>query len=223
MDRINWVTSRCFHAIAQLARLQGSESVSPELVHARMKAFVDELSQRAREAGYDEHDTKLTAYALTALADEVMMAGAGPMREYWATRPLQLILFGENVAGERFFEHLESARHSPTQTDVLRTYYVCLMLGFRGKYGVRGAEIALTDLTDSVRAQLGRALVMPDSLSPNGTRPEDGLVEVARNLPLLAVAAAALAVACVLYMGLRLSLEQQLEQFLSWMSAAAVA
>ncbi len=223
MDRINWVTSECFHAIAQLSQAQGGEGLQPELVHARMKEFVANVVRRAREAGYTEQDTRLVLYALAALADEVMMASGGELREFWSTQPLQLLLFRENVAGERFFEHLESVRKQPQQLDVLRTYYLCLLFGFRGRYSVRGAEVALNDLIESVRAQLERAIAMPEVLAPNGARPEEGLIDATRRLPLVGTGVGALLLAGVLYLGLAVSLREQLQQFVAWMGQAELS
>jgi len=217
MDRINWVTSDSFHAIGQLARVRDHQAVDPGLVHARMQAFLEAMVKRSREAGYSEQDTKLALYAVTALADEVAMASAGPLREHWCTRPLQLALFGENVAGERFFEHLESIRRAPIQEDVLRVYYLSLSFGFRGRYGVRGAEVPLTDLVDSVRTQLGRTLALPDVLSPNGARPEQGLVGVVRRLPLLRsqlalVVVGLVALVVALHAAFSVALDEQLRE-----------
>jgi type VI secretion system protein ImpK len=126
------------------------------------------------------------------------------------------LLFGENVAGERFFEHLESVRSGPQQGDVLRVYYLCLLFGFRGRYGVRGAEVAISDLQDSVRAQLMRGLTMPEALSPNGARPEDGLADSVQRSPVLAVCVAVVALVSLLYLGLSVSLADQLRQFVGW-------
>jgi len=218
VDRINWVTCDCFNAIGQLLRLSDDEPVQPELVHTRMRAFLEAMAQRSREAGYSEQDTKLVLYAVTALADETVMAARGAVRDYWATRPLQLVLFGENVAGERFFEHLESVRSRPQQGDVLRVYYLCLLFGFRGRFGVRGAEVTISDLLDGVRAQLMRALSMPEALSPNGARPEDGLADSVQRSPVLAVCVAIMALVGLLYLGLSVSLADQLRQLVAWTS-----
>ena len=215
MDRINWVTSDCFNAIGQLARLGDHAGVEPELVHARVKAFLQAMAKRAQEAGYTEQDTKLALYAVTALADETVMATSGALRDYWATRPLQLVLFAENVAGERFFEHLEAIRGRP-QVDVLRVYYLCLLFGFRGRYGVRGAELTISDLVDGVRAELTRALSLPEVLAPNGARPEDLVTDSVRRLPVLAGCLALVALAGLLYLGLWVSLGEQLAQFVAW-------
>jgi type VI secretion system protein ImpK len=220
MDRINWVTSDSFHAIGQLARVRNHQGVDPGLVHARMQTFLEALVERSREAGFSEQDTKLALYAVTALADEVAMASAGSLRDHWSRRPLQLALFGENVAGERFFEHLESIRRVPARADVLRVYYLCLLFGFRGRYGVRGAEVPLTDLVDSVRVQLGRSFALPEALSPNGARPEQGLVGSVRRLPLLRSQLAVfvlgvVALVAALQVAFSVALDEQLRQLVA--------
>lgn len=218
MDRLNWVTKDCFNGIAQLSRLRAQEVVQPELIHARMRSYVDALFRRAREAGFPEQDGRLMAYAVVALCDEVVMSSQGSLRDLWAVQPLQLVYFNENTAGENFFVRLEEVRSNGQQVDVLRAFYLALMFGFRGRYGARGGEIALSDLTDSVRAQLFRSLAVPEALSPNGLRPEEGLLDVGRKLPVVWMALGVLALTTVLYLGLAVSLRDHLHGFVHWMS-----
>jgi type VI secretion system protein ImpK len=218
VDRLNWVSQDCFNAIGQLARLEPHDHVDPGLVHGRMRSYVDGLLRRAREAGFPEEDGKLMAYAVVALCDEVVMGCSGALREFWAVQPLQLLYFGENTAGEDFFVRIEQVRGNSRQQDVLRVFYLCLMFGFRGRYAVRGGEVPLGDLIDSVRAQLMRSLPMPELLSPNGLRPEEGLLEVGRKLPVVWMALGVLALTAVLYLGLAVSLRGQLRAFVTWMN-----
>lgn len=218
MDRLNFVTQDCFNAIGQLARLSPQDAVDPGLVHGRMRSYVDGLLRRARESGFPEEDGRLMAYAVIALCDEVVMSGSGALREFWAAQPLQLVYFGENTAGEDFFSRLEQVRQNPRQLDVLRVFYLCLMFGFRGRYAVRGGEAALGDLIDGVRVQLLRGLPMPEQLSPDGLRPEEGLLEVGRKLPVVSMALGVLALTAVLYLGLAVSLRGQLRAFVTWMN-----
>jgi type VI secretion system protein ImpK len=218
VDRLNWVAQDCFNAIGQLARLAPHDPVDPALVHGRMRSYVDMLLRRAREAGFPEEDGRLMAYAVIALCDEVVLGGSGGLREFWAVQPLQLVYFGENTAGEDFFVRMEQVRQNPRQQDVLRVFYLCLMFGFRGRYAVRGGEVPLGDLTDSLRTQLMRSLPMPELLSPNGLRPEEGLLEVGRKLPVVWMALGVLALTGVLYLGLAVSLRGQLHSFVTWMN-----
>ena len=223
MDRLNWVTKDCFNCIAQLSRVGPHESIQPELIHARMCTYVDALLRRAREAGYPEQDGRLMAYAVVALCDEVVMSGEGPLRDLWAAQPLQLLYFNENTAGENFFVRLEEVRGNSQQVDTMRAFYLALMFGFRGRYGARGGELPLSDLTDSVRAQLLRTLAVPEVLAPSGLRPEEGLLDVGRKLPVVWMALGVLALTTVLYLGLAVSLREHLRGFVQWMSPAGGA
>ena len=218
MDRVNWVTKDCFNAISQLARLGPSERVQPELVHTRLRGFVEAMNRKAREAGYPEQDIRTLSYAIVALADEVVMGQSGPLRDHWAVQPLQMALFGDNVAGENFFVLLDQVRQNPQQIDLLRVFYLCLLFGFQGRYRVRGAEVALSDLTESVRQQLLRTLVMPEVLAPNGPRPEEGILDTTKRFPIVWIALGFLALSSVLYLGLAVSLREQLHQFGAWMT-----
>ena len=94
------------------------------------------------------------------------MSGGGALRAHWATRSLQLLLFRENVAGERFFANLARLRDEPSSGDVLRTYYLCLLFGFRGQYGVRGDDAGLRALVDDVGRELMAQLEVPERLMP---------------------------------------------------------
>jgi type VI secretion system protein ImpK len=224
VDRVNWVTKDCFHAVGQLARVGTRDEVRPDVIHAQLKRYVQELLKRGSEAGYAEADRRAMAYALVALIDETVMNTEGPLREYWAREPLQLVLFQDNLAGENFFVELERVRQAGRERiDVLRVYYQCLLLGFQGRYRVRGAEIALADLLESVRVQVLRELPMPEVLAPNGLRPNEGVVARSHSVPLVWISLGLVALALVLYLGLQVSLRDHATQFSAWVSRYAGA
>jgi len=96
-----------------------------------------------------------------------------------------------------------------------------LLFGFRGRYGVRGGDVPLSELIESVRAQLSRALPMPEVLAPNGLRPEEGLLDSTRKLPIVWISLGCAILASVLYLGLVVSLREQIAQFVVWMGQVA--
>src|SRR5262249_46555623 len=56
-------------------------------------------------------------------------------REDWIGSPLLLQYFGEAFAGVKFFERLDGVLERPEQeADVIEIYYLCLLLGYKGKY-----------------------------------------------------------------------------------------
>lgn len=218
MDRINWVTNDCFNTLLLLSRMQAGEHTRPELIHERLRGVLDALAHKARTAGFADTDVSSIVYALVALADEIMMAKSGLFRDYWASQQLQLLYFKENLAGEGFFRQLEQVRRSSGQLDVLRVFYLCLLFGFQGRFGVQGGEAALFAVQQSIRVQLGAALPMPEVLAPNGLRPEEGFLAITRRLPLVWFAVGCVVLAVVLYLGLSVSLREQVAQLVRWMS-----
>jgi type VI secretion system protein ImpK len=208
MDKINEITSECFIALSQLRDLD-SPAISPELVHDRMKGFVEAMRGRAREQGLPGRDTEDMAYAIVALADEVAMGKPEPIRGYWMGRPLQLGFFNETLAGEGFFTRLAELRRDPRRADTLRIYYQCLLLGFQGKYSIRGGDLELMRLIDTLRPEIERHIEAPDTLSPAGDPPDEPLLRASGKNTFLWVALGVFAVAIAVFVGLRLSLSHQ--------------
>ncbi|MCV4615579.1 DotU family type IV/VI secretion system protein, partial [Escherichia coli] len=60
-----------------------------------------------------------------------------PLKIEWEKNPLQLEYFGEQLAGNKFFEKLESMLSQIEVTqDAVEVYYYCMLLGFKGRYAV---------------------------------------------------------------------------------------
>ena len=102
------------------------------------------LAMKLPQASIDE-----SKYALIALMDETVLSVPGACRDYWISRPMQLDYFGDNVAGQEFYNKLQTLLVQPeNKKDVLEVYYLCLALGFEGKYKISNAEERLAILED---------------------------------------------------------------------------
>jgi type VI secretion system protein ImpK len=80
-------------------------------------------------------------FAVVAFLDESILNSQNPMFTDWPRKPLQLELFGVQIAGEIFFRNVErllSRQDSEPLADLLEVHQLCLLLGFRGKYGASG-------------------------------------------------------------------------------------
>jgi type VI secretion system protein ImpK len=130
-------------------------------------------------------------YALVAMLDETVLSIPGPCRDYWLASPLQLEYFGDNIAGEEFFRKLDKLLLEPDKmVQVLGLYYICLSLGFEGKYKLFNAEERVR-IIDTLGRQLGKLRQQKHtSLSPHGQRvtmPAQGVRLKPGRLPLWAV------------------------------------
>ena len=207
MDRITEVTRDCLDALIQVRRLPPDSLPAAATLHRQLRSFVDAMFTRAAQVGFSREDANDIAYALVALADEIVLSRSEQIRDFWAGQSLQLHYFHENVAGEAFFTRLSSIRKDPRRLEVLQVYYLALLLGFQGRYQVRGGEMELITLTEDLQRELGRARRFDaEVLSPQGERPEESRGTGRRTGLVLWIALGALGLALLLYGGLRLSL-----------------
>jgi len=193
----------CLTGITYLARRDPLPPLDVVYEHAR--SYLSRAKLRLDGLALDPADTQDMYYALVAYIDEVLQAEPGPLEEFWQAHLLQLEHFGETRAGEGFFERLERAS-SDGRMSVLRVYYVCLLLGFRGIYGAHG-ELERENLIVRVRetlGELGESAAEPraGALSPYGARPHEPGADRRRNWLLQGVAVSAMTLAALWYVGL---------------------
>jgi type VI secretion system protein ImpK len=220
MNPLISATQSCFGAISQIRHLDSSGLPSPEHLHQRLCGFVDEMQTRLGEAGFHRQDIQDVSYAVVALVDEVALGSGEPLASYWMTHPLQFQYFRENTAGDGFFIRLSEIRKDSRRKEVLRAYGLCLLFGFQGKYRVRGGELELMSLVESVQRELARPSGNDEALSPHAERPNEVFSRAKGNVPLLLAAAGSVLAALLLYGGLRLSLSANLSSVSKDIAAA---
>jgi len=100
-------------------------------------------AQEARNsAGYATEDIKMATFAVVGFLDESILSAQNPLFANWPRRTLQEELFGTHMAGEIFFQNLQQLLGKPDSADLadlLEVHYLCLLLGYRGRYSVGGA------------------------------------------------------------------------------------
>ena len=119
------------------------------------KKLIRLASQDAAGRGYTSEDVRLAACAVVAFLDEAVLSSKNQVFSTWSRMPLYLELFGDDVAGETFFQYVQqllSRRDSVETVDVLEVYYLCMLLGFQGRCG--SLEAGGTDAF-GVRSQRG--------------------------------------------------------------------
>jgi type VI secretion system protein ImpK len=133
----------------------------------KLDGIFKKFEERGADSGYKESQLRDTKFALAAFVDETVLAGGFPLREEWERYPLQLEFFKEALAGNKFFERLDLLIKQG-ETDVVEVYYLCLLLGFKGRYNVF-LEDQLPEVINRTAEYLrgaGRLRTRP--LSPHG-------------------------------------------------------
>lgn len=207
MDDIDRLTQGCFNAIIALRHVDDQSAQQPERLQRELRKQIDKMVQRAGKAGLAHQDGQDMAYAIVALVDELALKGSAEVSQYWISHLLQMAYFKENTAGEGFFQRLEQAKNDERYA-VLRVYYLCLLFGFQGRYGVRGGDAAIGDLILAARYALAKGgLRDVESLSPQAERPKELLAtnnDMGKKLVWLP--ASAMGIAIVLYIVLSATL-----------------
>jgi len=163
--------------ITAIVRLRANrQAVSDaESFRHQMREALRLAAGEAQRGGYPTDDIKLAAFAAVALLDESILNSRNPLFADWPRRPLQEEMFGTHVAGQTFFEYVQqllSRTDSPEVADVLEVYYLCLLLGYRGRYSVGGAgELQAT--RDQIGFKIRRIRGSFRGLSPDWALPSD--------------------------------------------------
>lgn len=142
---------------------------------AQIIQLLTRAEQESLQAGFTSADARLAIFAVVAFLDESVLNTRTAALADWARRPLQDELFGGHMGGEWFFQHLDQllARpDSPELGDLLEVHQLCLLLGFRGKYGA-GDNGQLHATTTRVAERLSRLRGAPGELAPHWHPPVD--------------------------------------------------
>jgi type VI secretion system protein ImpK len=167
-------------ALTAIVRLRGDRQPVTDAAafRAHMLQLIGRAEQESRGAGYDPADIRLAVFAVVALLDESALNTRVPaLSAEWSRRPLQEELFGGHMAGEWFFQHVEQllARpDTPALADLLEVHQLCLLLGFRGRYGA-AEPAALHGFASRIADRITRLRGTPGELSP-AWRPHDDAV-----------------------------------------------
>lgn len=171
-----------FTAVARL-RTQRQVTQDGNAFRTHIKNLLSRADGAARSAGYGTDSVRLAIYAVVAFIDESVLHSALPTFADWPRRPLQEEIFGEHLAGEVFFENLNSLmmqQDSPELADVLEVYQLCLLLGFQGKYGGGGGS-DLSVLKQSISDKIIRVRGTGGDLSPDWALPADETIPKMRD------------------------------------------
>lgn len=107
-------------------------------------------------------------YALAAFIDETVINGENNCREAWIADPIAVTFFNDSLAGENFFKRLEALLPDMKRNlEIIEVYYLCLALGFQGRYRLSGAELLPNVVRNLLRRIEGVKGPPPKAISPS--------------------------------------------------------
>src|SRR5215469_12857115 len=125
--------------LTAIERLRGNRQgvTDAEAFRHHMREALKTAANAGLAAGYNSDDVRFATFAVVAFLDESVLNSQNPIFADWLRQPLQEELFGTHIAGEVFFQHLQQLlgrSDSQDLGDVLEVFYLCMLLGFRGKF-----------------------------------------------------------------------------------------
>jgi type VI secretion system protein ImpK len=165
-------------AITAIVRLRSNRQpvANSDAFRSHVRQLLSAADQEARNRGYSGEDARLATFAVVAFLDESVLNLHNPVFADWPRKPLQEELFGGHVAGEIFFQSLQrllERNESAQLADVLEVYQLCVLLGYRGKYGA-GGQAELKSLMDTLAQKIRRIRKDGGQLSPDWAPPAAG-------------------------------------------------
>jgi type VI secretion system protein ImpK len=160
----------------------------------RLVAEIGTFQNKALQLGYTEEQVRTASYLVCSLIDETVLNTPWGSESFWGHDTLLVKFHWEAVGGEEFFPIVERLMSRPGDSlDLLEFAYMCLSLGFEGKYRlIPDGNRALEQLRLEVYLEIQRLRGNPElNLSVNSQGLRDLRSPLARYVPMWALWAGA--------------------------------
>lgn len=222
-DGLNPITAAATTLLALISELRESAThPDPGALFQHIGGELGQFEAAARAKG-ETPDTILEArYMLCTVIDETVLNTPWGSQSVWATQTLLSSFHNETWGGERFFQWLNRYMQEPARhLHMLELMYLCIALGFEGKYRIQERGRAELDriqegLYQAIRRQRGE---FERSLSPHWQGVQDKRSRLVQYVPLWVVAAVCAGLLVVFYFGFLVAANRASEPVLTAVAA----
>jgi type VI secretion system protein ImpK len=183
------------------------------------------FEERMRAAGVNTEDGVVARYVLCTFVDSAVLNTPWGYQGDWASQSLLVVFHKEVGGGEKFFEILDRLRPNPARyIDLIELVYVCLALGYEGKFRHDpGGPARLAELQhDLYRLIREQRQARVEDLSPHWKGVEDRRNPIIRYVPWWIVAALGLVILTGTFVVLHTKLGEQSEPIEASLAGASV-
>jgi type VI secretion system protein ImpK len=142
--------------------LKSVEAKQPayEEVKSNVRRLLSESEAFVSRGLFTREDYDQARFAICAWVDEAILSSAWNQKSFWLKDQLQRLHYNTTDAGEEFFDHLTAI--GLHQREVREVYYLCLALGFTGRYCHKHDEYQLEQIkTSNLKLLLGSSVGLP--------------------------------------------------------------
>ncbi len=129
-------------------------------VRHEVERLLGESESCLKQGTFSAEDYNQARFAVCAWIDEAILSSPWKEKQLWQRQQLQRVYYNTTDAGELFFERLNNL--GLHQRDVREVYYLCLAMGFTGRYIQEGDEYLLDQLrVSNLKLLLGSSMELP--------------------------------------------------------------
>jgi len=194
----------------------------PNGLHQQLADEIRQFEARAQRSGAAPETVFTARYVLCTTVDEFVLSTPWGANSIWRNQSLLRLFHQETGGGEKFFLLLDKLVLDPARNiDLLELMYVCLSLGFQGRFrveqdGSSRLEVTRESLYRTIRNQRGEP---ETSLSPHWEGVSKALDHKMSRLPLWAIAAIVLAVLGFVFVAFSYNLSRESDPLYATLSA----
>lgn len=133
--------------VSYLLKTSATKSVSLEQVRTDINHLITKSDDNFHKTRLPQEDFDLSRFAVFVWIDETILSSNWQERDKWQSEQLQRTFYQTTDGGELFFDKLNQL--GPHQDQVREVFYICLTLGFAGRYCNPGDEFLLEQLRNS--------------------------------------------------------------------------
>jgi type VI secretion system protein ImpK len=117
---------------------------------------INYFTEATAKKGIENSEVMLARYVLCTFSDELICTTYWGKDNNWANSSLLGHFYNETYGGEKFFQILDQLLRAPAKyIDLLEVMYICLSLGFEGKYRIQNrGKMELDSIRDSLYRQM---------------------------------------------------------------------
>lgn len=153
----------------------------------KIAGMLQDFEKRAERYRFNHKIIQVSKFALASFVDETVLTNDFPLKIEWEKNPLQLEYFGEQLAGNKFFEKLSAMlKQIEVTQDAVEVYYFCMLLGFRGRYAIYEQDKFLAIMQSTANALVKVGKIKPVELSPHWLANDQPKPPEKRGMPIWA-------------------------------------
>jgi type VI secretion system protein ImpK len=131
-----------------------------EQVKGDIRRLLSESESYVKRGAFSQEDYDQARFMVCAWVDEAILASSWDQKGQWQREQLQRLYYNTTDAGEEVFERLNALGFH--QQEVREVYYLCLALGFKGRFIHQGDEFLLEQLKlSNLKFLLGSSVGIP--------------------------------------------------------------